>query len=382
VGALPWIAFALVVPLLLRFRPRLDRHPPPQDDGPLVSIIVPARNEAENISTCVATLMNTCYPNREIIVVDDGSLDGTTDIARILAGRSAGAIHLVEGEPLPDGWIGKCWACWQGYRIARGELLCFTDADTRHDDDLLGHAVGALTATGADLVSVLPHQVMESFWERVVLPHIFTILSLRYRDLARVNRTRNPRDVIANGQFILIRRAAYERVGGHRALRQEVVEDLRLAQRVLEEGGRVYLAHAANLMETRMYRSLRGIVEGWSKNLARGARRTVDPWLGPAIPWILGLGILAFWTVPPALFLASLVLPGMGGIRSWALLVTFVSLLFWAYMNVRLRVPPLHAVFFPLGGLVAGALFLRSAVRGEQIRWKGRTYRLGEDRPG
>ena len=382
-GALPWIAFAIAVPLLLRFRPRLGSHPPADGaDAPFVSIIVPARDEAANISACVATLTNTEYPNREIIVVDDGSRDGTTDIARILAARSGGAIRLVEGEPLPDGWLGKCWACWQGYGLARGELLCFTDADTRHDDELLGRAVGALAATGADLVSVLPRQLMESFWERVVLPHIFTILSLRYRDLARINRSRNPRDVIANGQFILVRREAYERVDGHRALRGEVVEDLRLAQRIVEEGGTVYLAHAADLIETRMYRSLGGIVEGWSKNLARGARRTVDPWLRPAIPWLLGTATIAFWAVPPALFVASLVLPLRAGLGSWAMTVTFVSLLFWSYMHVRLRIPLLHALLFPLGGLLAGAIFLRSAVLGQRIQWKGRTYQVSPDPPG
>ena len=382
-GALPWIAFAIAVPLVLRFRPRLASHPPvTSSDAPPVSIIVPARDEAQNISACVATLTNTAYPNREIIVVDDGSRDGTTDIARILAARSGGAIRLIEGAPLPEGWMGKCWACWQGYGLASGELLCFTDADTRHDDELLGRAVGALQTTGADLVSVLPRQLMESFWERVVLPHIFTILSLRYRDLARINRSRNPRDVIANGQFILVRREAYERVGGHAALRAEVVEDMHLAQRIVGQGGKVYLAHAADLIETRMYRSLGGIVEGWSKNLARGSRRTVDPWLRPAIPWLLGAATIAFWAVPPALFAASLVLPLRAGLGIWAMTVTFFSLLFWGYINVRLRIPLFHALLFPLGGLVAGVLFLRSAALGQRIHWKGRTYQVGPDPPG
>ena len=379
--ALPWILFAIGAPLLLRWRPRLaDSAPPPPDAAPLVSIIVPARDEAENISACIATLTNTAYPNREIIVVDDGSVDGTTDIARILAARSNGAIRLIEGEALPDGWLGKCWACWQGYQAARGELLLFTDADTRHDDELLGCAVGALGRPGVELVTTLPRQLMESFWERVVLPHIFTMLALRYRDARRINRARDPRDVVANGQFILIRRSTYESLGGHHAVRGEVVEDVRLAQRVVRAGGRVYLAYAPDLMETRMYRSLDGIVEGWTKNLAAGMG-PVAPLLVRTLPWIVGILTIGFWTVPASTFALSLITPISGNVGAWAMTATFVSFGFWAYIHARMGVPLRHALFFPLGGLVAGLLFLRSAAGGRRIRWKGRTYDLGGQAP-
>src|SRR5690606_41890327 len=134
----------------------------------------------------------------------------------ILADHSDGRVRLIEGEPLPAGWLGKPWACWQGYRHAKGDLLLFTDADTRHEDMLLGRAVGALEQRGADMVSVMPRQMMIGFWERLILPHIFGLISLRYMHLERVNRTRQPRDAIANGQFILIRRQAYDAVGGDR----------------------------------------------------------------------------------------------------------------------------------------------------------------------
>lgn len=376
-AAAPWLIFALVVPFLLRRRPRVtDFSPAPPDARPLISVIVPARNEAENISACVATLLNSDYERREIIVVDDGSVDGTADIARILASHSDGGLRLVEGAPLPAGWLGKNWACWQGYRASSGELLLFTDADTRHDDELLAHAVGMLEATGADLVSVFPRQLMETFWERVALPQFFTVLFLRYRNLDRVNRTRDPREVIANGQFILMRREAYEKIGGHEAIRGCVVEDLRLAQVVVRNGGRIHLAHAEELMETRMYRSLAGMVEGWSKNLAIGSRSTVPAWLRPFLPWLIGLSLIGFWTVPAVFFFAALL--GFGGpfAAGWSLASCGASVPFWVYMHYRYRIPMVHALFFPVGGFVAGAVFIRSALRGERVRWKGRTYQV------
>jgi chlorobactene glucosyltransferase len=377
--ALPWLLLALSVPALLVRRTRVTMfEPPAADASPLVSVIVPARNEAANISICVASLLNSVYPRLEIIVVDDGSVDGTGDIVGILADHADGRIRLIEGEPLPAGWVGKTWACWQGAREARGELLLFTDADTRHEDVLLGHAVGALQQRGADLFSVLPRQVMVTFWERLILPHIFTILFMRYRNLDRVNTTRNPRDVIANGQFILIRRAAYDAVGGHEALRGEVVEDQRLAQRIVESGRRVLVAHSETLMETRMYRSLAGIVEGWSKNLALGSRRAAPAWIAPAVPWLITLFLLIVWLVPPVTLLVSMLTAFGGTAYGWSLSASLFSLGFWLAMLAALRVPLGYAFGYPLGAGIAAMLFVRSALRGSRIEWKGRQYDVGE----
>lgn len=374
-AAAPWLLAAVLLPLLMHRRWPLRRFRAPHpDDAPLVSVIVPARDEAVNISACLATLLNSTYPNFEVIVVDDESRDGTGDIARLIAARSSGRLRVLAGTPVPEGWYGKSWACAQGAREARGELIVFTDADTRHDDVLLGHAVGALDDLGAELVSVLPRQRMETFWERVVLPIMFTTISLRYADLERLSRTRKPRSVIANGQFMLFRRAAYERLGGHQAVRAEVAEDLCLAQAVVGSGGRMALAHADDMMETRMYRSLGGIIEGWTKNLALGSRNAVGPTLAPLAPWLIGLFVLAMWTLPPVLLLLALFGVVSSALTGWALAATAASLVCWLLIDLELRVPPLSALFYPVGGFLAGTLFIRSAIRGERVVWRGRRY--------
>ena len=380
---LPWLLLVLVAPLVLFLRrPRVRSFgPPPIETAPLVSIIVPARNEAANISTCVASLLNSVYPRKEIIVVDDASVDGTSDILRILAEHSNGDLRVVTGEPLPAGWLGKPWACWQGRQRAQGELLLFTDADTRHDETLLGHAVGALQSRNVDLVSVMPRQLMGSFWERLVLPHIFTLIMLRYHDLARVSRTRNPRNVIANGQFLLIRRAAYEAIGGHEALRGAVVEDLSVAQRLIESGRSIFVGYAEELMETRMYRSLRGIVEGWTKNLAIGTRQAVPASLRKLAPWLVMAGILIAWVIPPGLVIASIFAEFDPRLDAWSLLTTALSLLFWLAMYVRMRVSPLYVIGYPLASIIVAVLYLRSTVRGPLIEWKGRSYEV-DAQPG
>jgi chlorobactene glucosyltransferase len=375
---LPWALLLLGVPLLLARRTRISSYPPPPAaDAPLVSVVVPARNESVNISICVASLLNSLYPSFEIIVVDDGSEDGTGDIVGILAEHAGGRLRLVDGQPLPDGWLGKPWACWQGYQVARGELIVFTDADTRHDDMLLGHAVGALQQRSADLVSVMPRQLMGSFWERLILPHIFTILSMRYHDLEGINRTHRPKDVIANGQFMLFRRDGYEAIGGHEALRSEVVEDQQLAQRLVATGRSIFIAHAHDVMDTRMYRSLRGIVEGWTKNLALGSSRAAPGWIGPAVPWLIVIFLVTIWVAPPITLVAGLFTPLPTVVLGWSFLATTLGLLFWLVVHVWMRVPPLYAFAYPVGAGITASLFIRSALRGQRVEWKGRHYTAG-----
>jgi chlorobactene glucosyltransferase len=378
IWTIPWLVWLVLLPIALRRRPRLADYPVRAgEDAPRVSVILPARNEAINIGPCIASILDSAYPAVDVVVVDDGSVDGTLEVAQALAARAAGRLQVVAGEPLPPGWVGKPWACWQGYRQARGELLLFTDADTRHAPTLLGHAVGAMEREAADLVSIVPRQLLRSFWERSVMPHVLTVILTRYLSTRRVNRTANPRDVVANGQFILVRRAAYEAVGGHEAVRGEVVEDLRLAQRFVAAGKRLFLAYAEDLMSTRMYRSFGEMVEGWSKNLAYGSRAAVDAWLRPVVPWLIAAFLLAFWVLPPAV-LVTTSLGALGGAPQtwlgWSALVTATSVLFWGSACLRLRVPMAYAVIYPLGALVAASLFIRSALLGPRVSWRGRRY--------
>ncbi|HYC31205.1 MAG TPA: glycosyltransferase family 2 protein, partial [Gemmatimonadales bacterium] len=224
--ALPWLVpFAGLARLAVN-RPNLSDTPPAE--GGLVSVVIPARNEERTIDTVVRSVLRSAYAPLEVLVVDDRSTDATADIVRGLAAGDD-RLRLLEGAPLPGGWYGKPWACHQGAVAARGELLLFTDADTRHEPELIGRAVGALRRERADLVTVSPYQRCDSFWERVVMPQIWILLGFRYHPAA-VNRARSERDVIANGQFILMPRASYDAIGTHAAVRREVAEDLALAQ--------------------------------------------------------------------------------------------------------------------------------------------------------
>lgn len=376
--ALPWFAFVLLVPLLFRPRLRLRDFPSGVAQPPLVSIIVPARNEAANIAPCVATLLNSDYKHREIIVVNDGSTDETGTIAQALAERADGQLTVLNTPPLPNGWLGKNWACWTGYQRARGELLLFTDADTRHDDELLGHAVAAWSTTNAGIVTVLPRQLMLSFWERVVLPHVFLPIHLRFFTLGRTYQPRSPRLAIANGQFILMPRSAYEAIGGHEAVRGEVVEDMRLAQRAVAAGQRVLIADAQDVMETRMYASLREITEGWTKNMDRGARLSFPPGLGRIALLVGALLQIVLWVIPPLVLILGFFVPELAGLRAWSIIATSLGAFVWVTVHVLLRTSVLHALLFPLGAFVSACILVLSSVRGDRVTWRGRAYQLTE----
>lgn len=372
---LPWLLLGAY--FLLMVRPPRRLAPFAEDDrgdAPFVSVIVPARNEERNIVALLHSLARIRYPRYEVIVVEDRSTDATRELAAGVAAGNAQGIRVVEGEHLPPGWYGKPWACRQGYAVARGDLLLFTDADTVHHPELLARSVHALEEDEADVVTLIGRQVMKSFWERLLQPQFFMLLGLRYPRNRHPKPPRKWRDAIANGQYLLFRRDVYEALGTHEAVMGEVVEDLRLAQLLVKGGWRLSVRLAAPGLETRMYQSLPDIVEGWSKNVATGALQSTPEWLRPAVlPLSFAIGLI-WWIVPPILLAASFL--GAGGelLREWAFLVVGTSVLFWAMISLIVGTSPLFGLLYPLGGGIGAYIFFRSWMRGSRIEWKGREY--------
>jgi chlorobactene glucosyltransferase len=367
--ALPWFVPYLFLFWLARRKPDLRQHA--ARTGRSLSVVIPARNEARTIGTVLESILRSSYAPLEVIVVDDRSTDETAALVERFA-RLDARVRLVRGQELPAGWYGKPWACLQGFRAAAGELIVFTDADTRHEPILLAHAVGALAETGASLVTVAPRQECVTFWERLVMPQIWLLLGLRYHP-RRVNRARRTRDVIANGQFVMVTRESYERVGTHEVVHDEVAEDLALALRFHQAGQRIYFAFAEALMETRMYHDLQHLIEGWSKNIYLGGRRSFpeEPLLRALAPWGLAL-VMIFWLVPPVWLGLAL---ATGGGRLTPALATASCVLFWTGVSIRRQIPYWYGLLYPLGAAMSLYIVLRSTWRGaRKVEWKGRTY--------
>ena len=372
----PWIAF--VVYLLIKVR--LPRPLPVTDATdratPLVSVIVPARNEERSIRSCVESISASDYPDFEVIVVDDRSDDATLELARAIPRNHARRVVVVEGHPLPKGWMGKPWACAQGAKVAEGDLLLFTDADTVHAPALLGQAVAGMVEDEGDALTLLGRQIMETFWERLVQTHMMAAIIFRFPNPSKPRPPERWRDAIANGQFMLFDRGVYEEIGGHEAVKGEVVEDQRLAQILCRSGKRLTVRAAEGVFATRMYRSLGESIEGWSKNLSLAARQSVPPW---AVPIVMPAGIVVsvlIWIVPPVVLLLSLSGVGLGGWGIWSGWITGLSVITWSFVNWRLGAPFWTGALYPLAAGVVNYIFLRSWIRGGHVEWKGREYRV------
>ncbi|MCH7857570.1 MAG: glycosyltransferase [Gemmatimonadetes bacterium] len=388
IAFVPWIA--LVVYVLIKVR--LPRPLPGAStlmgatdrSAPLVSVIIPARNEERSIRLCVESISASDYPDFEVIVVDDRSDDATLELARAIPPNHARRVVVVEGDPLPEGWMGKPWACAQGAKVAQGDLLLFTDADTIHAPELLGRAVAGMMEDEGDALTLLGRQLMETFWERLVQTHMMAAMVFRFPNPGKPLPPERWRDAIANGQFMLFDRDAYEEIGGHEAVKGEIVEDQRLAQILCRSGKRLTVRAAETAFATRMYRSLEELIEGWSKNLSLAARQSVPRW---AVPIVMPAGIVVgvlIWIVPPMVLLMSLAGFGPGGSLgvgpngwvTWSAWITGLSVIAWSLVSWRLKAPFWVGAFYPLASGVVNYIFLRSWIRGGRVEWKGREYRV------
>jgi chlorobactene glucosyltransferase len=377
-AALPWIVPPIVTFVRLRRSRSLDEEATtaPQNP-PLVSVIVPARNEAPNIERCVRSILSTTYPRLELLVIDDSSTDGTAELAHKAADRDRRA-RIVTNAALPEGWFGKQWACTTGAKIANGDILQFTDADTVHSPDLVTQSVNAIERTHADLFSVAGRQELGGFWERVIQPQIFSILSMRYGGTESVNNSPRVSDKIANGQCIFVRRAAYDAVGGHASVRTSVAEDLMLAQKFFAARKRVILMLGVNQLSTRMYASLRDIIAGWRKNVFAGGLdsvpfgrigRTLFP-LALLLPPLMEL-------FPVAVLLFAAFGTSTSAILWWSVIACAATLGWWIAVYAAIGENPLYALAYPLGALIILYIFVTAVTRGRRVSWKGRTYISG-----
>jgi chlorobactene glucosyltransferase len=379
IACLPWVLGPLLMIWRARGSPSLDDEPsevPPEP--PLVSEIVPARNEAHNIERCVRSILSSCWPALEVIVVDDRSEDGTGSLVRAIAAGDP-RVFVVDGAPVPEGWFGKQWACAQGARVARGSTLIFTDADTVHAPELIPRTIHAMRARALDFFNVGGFQELGSFWERAVMPQVFYMIATRYGGAGAVNRARHSRDKIANGQYLCFTRAAYDALGGHESVRGKAAEDLALAQLVHARGMRGELAMGPGQLSTRMYTSLGEVVNGWTKNMVTAGADSLPPGVLPRmlLPLLL-LVVPAMHLAPIVTLIASAFVPLSAGVVHWAVACTILLAIWWAFIYVRaFRLSPLYALALPLGAMVIVFIVARATVRGRGVEWKGRRYQAG-----
>lgn len=347
------------------------------DTVPTVSIIVPARNEEINIGDCLTGLAGLNYPAEklQIIVVNDRSSDRTGEIVDRFIARYPN-MEQIHGQPLPEGWTGKSHGCWQGANQARGEWLIFLDADTYVKPDLLSSSIHFADRNGLDLLSVIPHQIIKSLQERLWLPGVF-IGFASFLDLARINNPLDPY-AIASGQFLLFRSAAYWSIDGHSLIRNELNDDLAFAREAKKRHLHFFCAFGEHLLETRMYRNLKEIWAGFSRNAADITQSTT---IGRLLANTIYTATVAAGAIvlPAIAVLCYLATPNPYNLVAvgLAMPVLAILLIFFLLASRALRIPVVYSLTIPLGLLLHGVLCFNSYFlnKGGVRQWKGRSYR-------
>jgi len=349
----------------------------PKGDVPMISVLLPARNEERNIGLALSTLADQDYPKYEVIILDDGSGDATGRIARQWS-DSDSRFRVIRGKPLPEGWGGKSFACHQLSQEASGDLLLFIDADTIHSRQSISSAVAELSRSRAGLLTVIPRQIMGSFWEKVILPllHFSTFCFL---PMPLVTLTRSPKLAMANGQFMLFRRDVYRLVGGHEAVRTALVEDVWLSRLVKQHGFLLAIRDGADVVSCRMYQSLPEVWAGFSKNLFAGFQYSI-----PMISAVMMFNALTS-IVPFVVLVGGLVVTG-GSTDPWFSLVIGQTAIITAIrllIALRFRLDLWPALVHPVAMVMLIGIAVNSCrwvLGGGGAQWKGRAYNFRKPR--
>ncbi len=382
-GHLQGILFFISVQILISLSNLLSivrlngksRNPRPakeRENLPSVSLLVPARNEADKIEACARSLLEQEYSDFELIILDDESQDGTGEILGRIK-LEYPRLTLLKGQPLPQGWVGKTWACYQLAEKARGDYLLFTDADTRHHPAMLTDVISYINTRKMDFVTGMPRQELSTWGERLVVPFLSWII-FAVIPLSIARRVRSPIFSAAVGQFMLFRREAYQKIGGHSHVRNTSLEDILLARMAKQHGLRWDYVDLSERVICRMYRDFSSAFNGISKNLFGVFQYNLPIF---AFVWIW---LLLVYVEPFMLILAKVAgLPVTEPVFRLALVASGLSLLLWGVNNWRFRLPLIQAALYPV---TVGLLFimaLRSAwyhyIR-RPFDWKGRDLPL------
>jgi chlorobactene glucosyltransferase len=338
---------------------------------PYVSVLVPARNEVQNIADTVASLVRQDYPNFEVIVLDDASTDGTGAKLDSLSIDFPHLRTLHSFEQPPFGWNGKSYACHRLAGRASGEWLLFTDADTLHMPSSITQGIALAQSLEVSLLSAFPYQETRTWGERLLISFIMDFLPMLGLDLRHIWQGNNSQ-IAANGQYILVDAAKYRSIGGHEAIAHDLVDDFALAKHFKMHGHRIAFVNGANMLSCRMYQGRREVWNGFSKNLMLGleqsSMRSVSIWLKVLFPWIY-----------VALFLFPFVWLFVGQ-HAWLAVAEISWLILIRALVAREFKRPFSELFTtPLAALVVMLLGTNAVYRRwrkQDITWKGRPYKI------
>jgi chlorobactene glucosyltransferase len=362
------VLFMLNVFLNLRVlkRPRVDSRPP--EPAPLISVLVPARDEEANIETCLKSLKSQDYPNFEILVLDDHSSDNTAAIVGRMAAEDS-RIRLFRSEPLPEGWAGKPFACYQLAQRAKGSWLLFVDADTIHAPHMLRGVLPIAIESKIGMLSGFPRQIANSLPQKVAIPVLYFVI-MSWLPIWWLHRSRKPRPSLAIGQFLLFSREAYWKIGGHLAVKSRIIEDVWLGVEINRSGSRHIAIDLSPVVSCNMYHDVGAMWEGfikWMYSVAALSRIFMALLIVAAYFFFLA----PFYWLWHELFVAP---TGWGPIIGFQVVMIFGMR--WL-VDSRFKEPVVSAFLHPLGfsflmltGLYAGS----RQVVGAGVRWKNRLY--------
>src|SRR4030095_7788933 len=337
---------------------------------PFISVLVPARNEEDNIQKVLRSLLVQDYPNYELIVLNDSSEDKTGEIINELV-KEFPNLKVLNGKPLISGWTGKCFACLQLFESSKGDYILFTDADTAHSPNSLRDSVTIALSREADMLTLFPHMIMRTFSEKLIMPMLwFTVMMLL--PFYFVDKKGFPKFSIGIGPFMMFRRKAYEEIGGHESVKDAIVEDVWLARKIKEKGLKLAAADGQDMFSVRMYRNFKEIWNGFSKNIFAGFEFSTGMLFGVNFIYIL------LFFLPFMLFFIELSL--YNGVNNIVILTGIqIAIIYLSRMliSAKFKLGIISSFLHPFGAISVPIIAINSwrwISRGEGAKWKGRTY--------